>query len=132
VLAPVKKVLRTVFVVLAVRDVVLEVGKTLAMGHVLDRMLRTGALPDAASAAERLAEAARLRRALDAAYAGVDQRLVRRAVAAARRLPGHVIARLRERLTDGAVAVVDADDDLSSFLQELDRRVDLALLGRLP
>jgi hypothetical protein len=125
VLAPLKKLLRLLFVALAVRDVALNVGRTLALGHTLDRMLGSGALRDDDSAAERHHEAERLRRAFDKAFGGIDERLVRRAVAALRRQVG-----LAARGVVGTVDVSDgADGEVVGFLAELDRRVDHALLG---
>lgn len=125
VLAPLKKLLRLLFVALAVRDVALNVGRTLALGHTLDRMLRSGALRDDDSAEQRRHEAERLRRAFDKAFGGIDERLVRRAVAALRRQVG-----LAARGVVGTVDVSDgADGEVVGFLAELDRRVDHALLG---
>lgn len=124
ILAPIKRLLRALFVVLAFRDVALNVGRTLAMNHTLDRMVRGGSFRDDDSAATRQHEAKRLRRAFDVAYGGIDERLVRRAVAAVRDQIG--------RAARGAVGVVDTvpADDVEGFLTELDRRVDEALLGR--
>jgi hypothetical protein len=124
VLAPIKRLLRMLFVVLAVRDVALNVGRTLALGHTLDRMLRTGSFKNDDSVATRRHEAARLRKAFDEAFRGVDERVVRRAMAAVRQQVG--------RAAGGIVGVVDVagDAEVAAFLAELDRRVDHALLGR--
>ncbi len=113
VLAPIKKVFRTVFFVFALRDAALTVGKTIALGHTLDRALRLGAFRDDASRAERRDEARRLRKALDVAYTNIDERLVRRAANA-------LIESVKQRPAH--------DADLEGFLEELDRRVDQAHL----
>jgi translation initiation factor IF-2 len=111
------------FVVLAIRDVALNVGRTLALGHTLDRMLRSGSFKNDDSVATRRHEAERLRKAFDEAFRGVDERVVRRAMAALRQQVG--------RAAGGLVGVVEvaSDAEVAAFLVELDRRVDLALLG---
>jgi hypothetical protein len=101
VLLPIKKVLAKVLIVFAVRDVVLAVGKTIALGHTLERELRLGLFRDDDGRDKRRDDAARLRKALDGAYAGIDQRLVKRAATAA-------IARVRGAPADGG--------DVESFL----------------
>ena len=124
VLAPIKRLLRMLFVVLAIRDVALNVGRTLALGHTLDRMLRSGSFKNDDSVATRRHEAERLRKAFDEAFRGVDERVVRRAMAALRQQVGRAV-----RLDRSAVDV-SADREMVEFLAELDRRVDHALLGR--
>jgi hypothetical protein len=124
VLAPIKRLLRMLFVVLAVRDVALSVGRTLALGHTLDRMLRTGSFKNDDSVATRRHEAERLRKAFDEAFRGVDERVVRRAMAALRQQVG------RAARGDRSAVDVSADREMVEFLAELDRRVDHALLGR--
>lgn len=114
VLLPVKKVFRSVFFVLGIRSVALAVGRTLALGHVVDRQLRLGMFRDDDSAAARADQARRLRRALDTAWQGIDDRLVRR-------IANLAIARAR-----GAQG---ADTEIEGFLAELDRKVDQALAG---
>ncbi|MCC7073777.1 MAG: hypothetical protein IT383_20880 [Deltaproteobacteria bacterium] len=113
VLAPIKKLFRTVFFVFALRDVAMAAGKTVALGHTLDRALGLGAFRDEDTRAHRRDEARRLRKALDSAYAKIDERLVRRAANA---------------LIDRVKKVPTHDDDIEGFLAELDRRVDQALL----
>lgn len=113
-LVPVKKLFRSVFLVLGVRDVALAVGRTLALGHTVERQLRFGMFREDAAPAVRADEARRLRRALDHAWQGIDQRLVQRAANLA-----------LERVRGGAK---DAGE-IEGFLAELDRRVDQALAG---
>lgn len=113
VLAPIKKLFRTVFFVFALRDVALAVGKTVALGHTLDRALGLGGFRDDDTRAQRRDEARRLRKALDVAYAKIDERLVRRAANA-------LVDRVKQQPTN--------DADIEGFLEELDRRVDQALL----
>ena len=123
VLVPVKRMLRMLFVVLAVRDVALNVCRTLALGHTLDRMLRSGSFKNDDSVATRRHEADRLRKAFDEAFRGVDERVVRRAMAALRQQVGRAVRQ------DRSAVDVAADAEVAAFLVELDRRVDLALLG---
>ncbi len=125
VISPIKRMLRTVFFILGIRDVVLTVGLTLAMAHVLDRMLRTGSLRDDDDAGERRLHAERLRKATIVAYGGIDQRVVKAALAA--------LGRVVRQGTLGVIDVGDVGKDggaVSAFLAELDDRVDKALLKR--
>lgn len=112
VLVPVKKLFRSVFFVLGLRSVALAVGRTLALGHVVDRQIRLGMFRNDDSAAARADQARRLRRALDRAYSGVDDRLVRR------------VANLALERARGAHG---GDGEIEGFLAELDRKVDQAL-----
>jgi hypothetical protein len=112
-LFPVKKILKPLLPFLLVRDLGLAVGRTLAFAHTLDRQLRLGLLRDDDDKATRKDQARRLRQALDTAWRGIDQRLVRRAVAG-------VVQKARRQ---------EPSAELEGFLAELDRRVDQALAG---
>jgi uncharacterized protein (DUF697 family) len=118
VLWPLKKLLKTVFFVLALRSAALQVGRTLALGRAVERRLQAGAFADApvpaAGAADPLAlEALQVRAALDRAYAGIDRVVLVRAFEAtlrgARHVPRLVRAAMRRLLrrgvTDEAAAV---------------------------
>ena len=115
---PVKKILRPLLPFLLVRDLGLAVGRTLAFAHTLDRQLRLGLLRDADDRATRRDEARRLRKALDVAWRGIDQRLVGRAVKGALQ---------KARRTPPASS--SQQSEMEGFLNELDRRVDQALAG---
>ncbi|MDP2340002.1 MAG: hypothetical protein Q8O67_03505 [Deltaproteobacteria bacterium] len=117
-MAPINKVLKKVLFVFAIRDLVLAMGKTIALGHTLDRELRLGAFRDDDKPAFRRDAAARTKQALDHALSGVDRRLLQRAARAA-------IAQARKKPNDAA-----AVDDVEGFLAEIDRRVD-EHLGRI-
>lgn len=117
-LFPVKKILRPLLPFLLVRDLALAVGRTLAFAHTLDRQLRLGLLRDVDDRATRREEAKRLRKALDTAWQGIDQRLVGRAVKSA-------LQKVKKpSATDAA-----STSEMEGFLEELDRRVDQALAG---
>ncbi len=115
VLFPVRKILRPLLPFLLARDLGLAVGRTLALGHTLDRQLRLGLLRDDDDRAGRRDDAQRLRKALDTAWQGIDQRVVKNAVSGLSRLV---------KKNDEA-----PPPEYASFLEELDRRVDQALAG---
>ncbi len=121
VLAPIKRLLRTIFLVLGIRDVILTMGLTLAMAHVLDRMLKTGSLRDDDDPKQRRAFAERLRKATATAYGGVDHRLVRAALTS--------IGKTVSRSTLSVVDVSDHGGVIDAFLSDLDDRLDKALLA---
>lgn len=114
-LMPVKKLFRSVFFVLGLRAVALAVGRTLALGHTVDRQLRRGGFREDSSTAVRADEARRLRRALDHAWQGIDERLVKR-----------IANQALERARGERGARVDTAE-IEGFLAELDRKVDQAL-----
>lgn len=125
VLWPIKKLLRTLFFVLALRAAALQVGRTLALGRQVDRLLRAGRLTG-----DHL-EAVRARAAFDQAYAGIDRVVLLRALEAAfrgaRALPGHVARILRRALRQDMVdeaAVVAA-------LPEADRQAVTSAADRI-
>lgn len=106
------------FFFLGIRAAALEVGRTLAIGRVVDRRLRAGHLqggpPPQPPAPDPVAlEAVQLRAALDRAYAGVDRMALASLFGAllrgARAAPGllrHAARRvLRRGVTDEAVAI---------------------------
>lgn len=111
VLVPVRMALRTVFVVFQVRAVALEVGKTLLLGATIDRLLAAGDL----DGPPRTADAAAIRAAFEATFAGVDRRAV---VDVGKR----VLKAVKRAAPEGFVAAaVDA-----SFLDDFSRRFDAA------
>lgn len=119
IMAPINKVLKKVLVVFAARDVALAMGKTIALGHILERELKLGAFHNDASRAQRRDEAARLRRALDGALKDVDVRLLQRTAAS-------LVARARARgVKDGG----GNDVEVQGFLADIERRVDQAMAG---
>lgn len=121
VLLPFNKILKKVLVVFAVRDVGLAVGKTIALGHTLERQLHLGMFGNDDSPGTRRHDAERLHEAFDAAYKGIDQRMVLRAAKV-------LVTQLRRKADPDADA--DASQrDVEGFLQELDRRVDQRLQG---
>lgn len=115
ILAPINIILKKVLVVFAARDFALAVGKTIALGHTLERALERGGFRDEDTHEKRRDDAARLRKALDKALVGVDMRVLQRTTAA-------VIARARKK----PVAAED-EAEVETFLAEIDRRVDEAL-----
>jgi hypothetical protein len=82
-LFPVRKVLKPLLPFLLARDIALAVGRTIALGHVLDRQLRLGMFAEQDGKKARREQARRLRAALDGAWSGVDRRLVQSAVSVA-------------------------------------------------
>lgn len=114
-LMPIKKLFRSVFLVLGARAVALEVTRTLALGHTVHRQLRQGWFRDEHSAAVRADEARRLRRALDRALQGIDERWLRQ-------VANLVLDRVR-----GAALEPTA---FAGFFAELDTHVDRALSER--
>lgn len=116
ILAPINKVLKKVLVVFAARDLALAMGKTIALGHILERELKLGAFRDSDTREQRRDQATRLRKALDAALKDVDVRLLTRAAQA-------LIARARGR-QDGR-----SDVEIEGFLAEIERRVDQSMAG---
>lgn len=116
IMAPINKVLKKVLVVFAARDLALAMGRTIALGHILERALKRGAFKDEATRSERLQEATRLRRALDLALKDVDVRLLQRAASA-------LIARARGK-RDGR-----DDVEVEGFLADVEKRVDQAMDG---
>ena len=117
ILAPINKILKKVLIVFAARDLALAVGKTIALGHTLDRQLAFGAFANSDAPTKRRDDAQRLRKALDAALANVDVRLLQRTTSA-------VIARARKKSTTPQDEV---EREVEGFLAEIDRRVDQAL-----
>jgi hypothetical protein len=117
VLAPLKALVRSLVPVLLARDVAMSVGRTLALAHTLDRQLAFGLLRNDDSRAQRRDDARRLRKAFDAAWANIDQRLLKQAL-------NNVGETIRRR---APVTV-----ELSEVLASLDDRVDRALLGLPP
>jgi hypothetical protein len=116
-LAPINKILKKVLFVFAIRDLALAIGKTLALGHILDRELRLGSFRDDDKPAFRTDAAERVMKALNHALKDVDRRVLQRAARAA-------IAQARKRPNDAAAA------DVEGFFAEIDRRVD-EHLGRI-
>lgn len=113
-LFPVKKLLRPFAPILLARAVALAVGRTLALAHTLDRQLAFGRLRDDDDAVSRRDQARQLRKALDQAWAKIDQRLITRTVKS--------IALALQRKTP-------VEGEMEGLLAELDRRVDLVLAG---
>lgn len=77
VLKPVKKVLRTVFIVATVRRALLEATEALCLGHTVDRLLATGWFPNGATAEQLEADALRVVSAVQHASRGADWRGLR-------------------------------------------------------
>ncbi len=88
-LAPIKKLLKTLFFVLALRSAAMAIGRTLALGRTVERCLAAGRLaggPAPAAPPDPLArEAARVRLAFDRAFAGTDRHALRQALVLALR-----------------------------------------------
>lgn len=90
VLWPLKKLFTTIFFVLALRSSALAVGRTLALGRAVDRALERGRLADAPAPAAGapdplVADARRVRLAIDRAFAGSDWLALRHALEASLR-----------------------------------------------
>jgi hypothetical protein len=117
VLLPFNKILKKLLVVFAVRDVGLAVGKTIALGHTLERQLNLGMFRNDDSPATRRHDATRLQKAFSGAYQGIDQRIVLRAAKV-------LVTQLRQKVDPDADA---SQRDVEGFLEELDRRVDQRL-----
>ncbi len=113
-LFPVRKLLRPLLPFLQARAVAMAVGKTLALAHTLDRQLAFGRFRDEDDLVNRQHQARQLRKALDQAWANIDQRLI------ARTIKSVTLAVRRKQPVDG---------DMQGLLEELDRRVDLVLAG---
>jgi len=111
---PVKKLLRPFLPWLLARDVALAVGRTLALAHTLDRQLTLGRFSDDDDVSIRREQARQLRKALDQAWANVDQRL---------------ISKTLKRIARALRRKEPVDGEMEGLLAELDRRVDLALAG---
>lgn len=116
IMAPINKVLKKVLVVFAVRDAALAMGKTIALGHILERELKLGAFSNDSSRAHRRDEAQRTRKALDVALKDVDVRLLQRTATS-------LIARARGA-RDGR-----SDVEVEGFLADIEKRVDQAMAG---
>jgi hypothetical protein len=114
IMAPINKVLKKVIVVFAARDVALAIGKTIALGHILERELSLGAFKNEATRDERRDEAERLRKALDVALKDVDFRLLQRAATS-------IMARARKQPAP--------TEDVQGFLADIEKRVDQAMAG---
>jgi hypothetical protein len=71
-----KKLFRTIFLFLAIREAALALGRTVLLGYVVHRRLLAGGFPGEASGEEMDAEAGTVRRAFDRAFQGSDRRLV--------------------------------------------------------
>lgn len=129
VLVPVRAALRTVFVVIAVRSVALQVGKTLVLGATIDRLLADGKL-----ATPSRDEALRVRAAFEATYAGSDVRVVKDAAAAAvravRKKPAATKEAVASALVNDGDAPADAQDEVAHVLQEPQVRGFLADFAR--
>ena len=111
VMAPINKVLKKILFVFAIRDLVLAVGKTIALAHTLERELERGGFRDDDPPAVRTAAAARVKQALDHALTGVDRRVLQRA--------GRAVLKQLNKKEDAAAAA-----DVEGFFAEIDRRVD--------
>lgn len=116
IMAPINKVLKKVLVVFAARDLALAMGKTIALGHILERELKLGAFRNDSTREMRRDEAARLRKALDVALKDVDVRLLQRTATS-------LIARAR------GVRDERSDFEVEGFLADIERRVDRAMAG---
>jgi uncharacterized protein (DUF697 family) len=74
VLKPVKKLLRTVFIVFTIRRAILEAAEMLLLGHTLDRLLAAGQLADADTPPTRQAQATQIAAAVAGVMASPDRR----------------------------------------------------------
>lgn len=140
VLVPVRKALRAVFVVFAVRAAALQVGKTLALGAVVERLLARGLLRDEPSAR---AQAKAIRAAFEEAFAGSDVRALqdaaKKAVELVRRKPKATRESVAQALVGDAEPAPDAQGEVEhvlkepqvqGFLDDLTRRVVEGLARR--
>ena len=152
---PIKKLFKTVFFVLTIRDAGLVMGDCFLLGRTLDRLLARGELGDELAAKQRHARVRQVRAAFDETYAGSDLSLLRhlfeQTLRGAKALPaaGAKAARALMKgdspsepaqigeLDASERAVVDegeaqleqalADEKVQGFLADFDQRFDAAL-----
>lgn len=136
VLWPLKKLFSTLFFVLALRSSALAVGRTLALGRAVDRALERGRLADAPAPAPGapdplLADARRVRLAIDRAFAGSDWLALRHALEASLRgvtgLAAGAAGLVRRALGKPAPAATLADPGLPAADRGLLERVTAAI-----
>ncbi|EDM77270.1 hypothetical protein PPSIR1_17460 [Plesiocystis pacifica SIR-1] len=153
-LVPLKKLLKTVFFFLAIRDMALRMGHALMLGRCLDRQLGKGELGDALSKKERTREVQAIRAAFEESYKGSDLGVLRHALsqslrgakslAAVGTAAVRSVVRRDNAVEEGASALPEKqqgavsegqaqvqaaleDEKVQGFLEDFDRRFDAAL-----
>src|SRR5688500_7332561 len=142
ILIPIKKLLRSIFFIFALRALALEVAHALHLGRAIERCLDRGLLGDELSAEQAREQAARVRVAFESSFRGVDVAALKHSLAAAFAGLRGMWGRLRKaaRKEDPAAAdpgavegttekveEVVAAQERDGYFQEFDRKFDRAL-----
>jgi hypothetical protein len=141
-LIPIKKLLRSIFFVFAVRALALEVAHALHLGRAIERCLDRGLLGDELLPEQAREQAARVRVAFESAFRGVDLAVLKHSLAAAFTGLRGIWSRLRRgartehpEAADAAavegttekVEEVVAAQEREGYFQEFDQKFDRAL-----